>query len=214
MRKNPMKNHQQHYLAYIKQFAEKNKCPVWLSGSFLHGCATAFSDIDISVFCNAKKLNELIYGYGKPVYISYTQKPLGILIVIYEDGVAVDLEIIAKTDVTGDEYFHTNALAQNKYSRNEELYKAFSLRDDAFYHAARLFHRSLIKFLSGKQETGISIAGEAAAFLHDNRPIDKANYKNRITALLNTFHTLHPLPWEYLAVLYELIELLNEKSVP
>ena len=66
---------------------------------FLHRTATLFFDVDISTFCNTENLNELIYGYGKPVYISFTHKPLGILIVIYEDGVTVDLEIIEKIDI-------------------------------------------------------------------------------------------------------------------
>lgn len=209
-----MKNNQQHYLDYIKQFAERNKCHIWLSGSFLHGNACAFSDIDIRVFCNTEKLKELIYGYGKPVYLSFTHKPLGILIIIYEDGVAVDLEIISKTDVTDGEYFHTDDLPFNKYHRNEDLCKAFSLKDDAYYHTARLFHRSLIKFLSSKQETGVSIAKEVAAFFHNNILIDKENYKSSIAALLNAFHTQYPLPSKYLAVLCELIEVLNEKSDP
>ena len=72
---------------------------------FLHRTATLFFDVDISTFCNTENLNELIYGYGKPVYISFTHKPLGILIVIYEDGVTVDLEIIEKIDISDSEFF-------------------------------------------------------------------------------------------------------------
>lgn len=96
-----MKNNQRQYINYVMRFAEENKSHIWLNGSFLHGTATVFSDIDISAFCNTENLNKLIYGYGKPVYISFTHKPLGILIVIYEDGVAVDLEIIEKIDIAG-----------------------------------------------------------------------------------------------------------------
>lgn len=73
---------------------------------FLHRTATLFFDVDISTFCNTENLNELIYGYGKPVYISFTHKSLGILIVIYEDGVTVDLEIIEKIDISDSEFFH------------------------------------------------------------------------------------------------------------
>ena len=91
-----MKNNQQQYIEYVKQFAEKSKSHIWLGGSFLHGDATPFSDVDISVLGNCNTVNELIYAYGKPVYISYTHNPSGIVIVIYEDGVAVDLEIIEK----------------------------------------------------------------------------------------------------------------------
>ena len=92
-----MKSNQQKYIEYVKRFAEENKSHIWLGGSFLNGTATVFSDVDISAFCDIESLKELIYGYGKPVYISFTHKPLGILIVIYEDGVAVDLEIIERT---------------------------------------------------------------------------------------------------------------------
>lgn len=103
-----MKNNQQQYIEYVMRFAEENKSHIWLSGSFLHRTATLFFDVDISTFCNTKNLNELIYGYGKPVYISFTHKPLGILIVIYEDGVTVDLEIIEKIDISDSEFFHTD----------------------------------------------------------------------------------------------------------
>lgn len=91
-----MKNNQQQYIDYVMRFAKEYKSHIWLSGSFLHGTATVFSDVDISAFCSAENLNKLIYGYGKQVYISFTHKPPGILIIIYEDGVAVDLEIIEK----------------------------------------------------------------------------------------------------------------------
>lgn len=117
---------------------------------FLHRTATLFFDVDISTFCNTENLNELIYGYGKLVYISFTHKPLGILIVIYEDGVTVDLEIIEKIDISDSEFFHTNDIKLYDYSRNEKLCKEFALRDDMHYQISRLFHRSLIKFLSGK----------------------------------------------------------------
>ena len=88
---------------------------------FLHRTATLFFDVDISTFCNTENLNELIYGYGKPVYISFTHKPLGILIVIYEDGVTVDLEIIEKIDISDSEFFHTNDIKLYDYSRNKKL---------------------------------------------------------------------------------------------
>ena len=100
-----------------------------------------FSDVDISAFCSAENLNKLIYGYGKPVYISFTHKPPGILIIICEDGVAVDLEIIEKIDIADSEIFHTDDIKLYNYSRNEKLCKEFSLRDDIHYQITRLFHR-------------------------------------------------------------------------
>lgn len=205
-----MKNNQQQYIDYVMRFAKENKSHIWLSGSFLQGTSTVFSDVDISAFCSAENLNKLIYGYWKPVYISFTHKPPGILIIIYEDGVAVDLEIIEKIDIADREFFHTNDIKLCDYSRNEKLCKDFSLREDIHYQISRLFHRSLIKFLSGKQDIGVSIANEVATFINCNILIDKASYKNNIIDLLKVFNEQYQLPLEYLAILCELIEKMDE----
>ena len=57
-------NDQLQYIEYIKELAGRNKIHIWLGGSFLRGNATAFYDVDISVYCDAANLSELIYGYG------------------------------------------------------------------------------------------------------------------------------------------------------
>ena len=203
-----MKNNQKQYIEYVMRFAEENKSHIWLSGSFLDGTATVFSDVDISAFCDTKNLKELIYGYGEPVYISFTHKPLGILIIIYEDGVSVDLEIIEKINIADSKFFHTDDIKLYDYSRNEKLCKDFSLRDDMHYQISRLLHRSLIKFLSGKQDIGVSVANEVAVFNNFNIVIDKANYRNSIVDLLKIFNEQYQLPMEYFAILSELIDFL------
>lgn len=204
-----MKNNQKQYIEYVMRFAKANKSHIWLSGSFLHGTATEFSDVDISVFCNTEELKKLIYGYGNPIYISFTHKPLGILIVIYEDGVAVDLEVIEKIEIADSVFFHADNIKIYDYCRNENICKEFSLRDDIEYQTSRLFHRSLIKYLSGKQDIGVSIVNEVAIFMNSNIHIDEVSYKDNIVELLNTFNEQYQLPLEYLGVLYELIEKLN-----
>ena len=66
-------------------------------------------------------MKELIYGYGKPVYISFTHKSLGILIIIYEDGVSIDLEIIEKINIADSKFFHTDDIKLYDYSRNQDI---------------------------------------------------------------------------------------------
>lgn len=201
-----MEYNQQKYIEYVTRFAEKNKCHVWLGGSFLHCDATAFSDVDISAYCRYNDLIDLIYGYGKPAYISYTQKPLGILIVIYEDGVAVDLEIIEKIDVEDIDYFHKDDIKAYDYIRNEKMCRDLSIRCDIPYQVSRLFHRSLIKFLSGKKDVGVRTANEIAAFLNSGSYIDEESYKNRINDLLKCFDEQYPLPCGYFDILRRLTE--------
>lgn len=204
-----MKSNQQQYIDYIMRFAESCKCHIWLGGSFLHGTASAFSDVDISVFCNAENLDKLIYGYGKPAYISYTHNPLGILIIIYEDGVAVDMEIIENIDAADGTYFHAEDIKTHQYIRNESMCKELSLKSDMPYQMSRLFHRSLIKFLAGKKDIGVSVAAEIAAFLHTDSIIDETNYKSEITDLLKSFDEQYQLPLGYYRVLCGLIEKLD-----
>jgi len=205
-----MKYNQHKYIEYINGFAEKNKCHIWLGGSFLHDSASLFSDVDISVYCHVEKINELIYGYGKPVYISYTSHPLGILIVIYEDGVAVDLEIIDNIDVTDKEFFHEEDIKICNYSRNEKVCGELCLRNDTQYQMSRLFHRSLIKFLAGKKDVGVSVANEIVTFLNADSFIDEASYKNGIKITLINFDKQYGLPLDYYNLLCELIELLDK----
>ena len=200
-----MKN-QLYYIEYVKRFAKENKCYIWLGGSFAKGTATAYSDVDLSVYCEEDKLHKFIYGYKKPVYISYTLNPLGILIIIYEDGVAVDLEVIEKIDFSEDVCFYTDDTKLKDYVRNESLCKELALSNDVAYQISRLFHRSLIKFLSGKRDVGVSIANEISTFHDAERLIDKENYEVGFVDLLRSYNEKYPLTAEYISILYELIE--------
>ena len=69
----------------------------------------------------------------------------------------------------------------------------------------------MIKFLSGKQDIGVSIANEVATFINCNIFINKACYRNNIIELLKVFNEQYKLPLEYLAIWCELIEELDEK---
>ena len=201
-----MKGNQQRYIQYLSEFAKENKVHIWLGGSFLKGNATAYSDVDISVCCKAEQAKQLIYGYGDPVFLSRTSNPMGILIVIYEDGVSVDLEIVKSIEKTGVDFFHQEDIKVFDYKRDEDIYKEIVMRDDKPYQVSRLFHRSLIKYLSGKEDIGISIANEIATFLEIADCIDQSNYMKEIRRLLDDFSNLYPLEKEYAKLLEEIIE--------
>ena len=200
-----MKGNQQRYIQYLSEFAKENKVHIWLGGSFLKGSATPYSDVDISVCCKAEQAKQLIYGYGDPVFLSRTSNPMGILIVIYEDGVSVDLEIVESIEKTEGEFFHQEDIKVFDYKRDKNIYKEIVLRDDKPYQVSRLFHRSLIKYLSGKEDIGISIANEIAAFLESADCIDRSNYMKEIRWLLDFFSKLYPLEKEYAKLLEEMI---------
>ena len=207
-----MISNQLKYIEYVSEFAKNKKIHIWLGGSFLNGSATMFSDVDISVYADAENINDLIYGYGQPVYISYTSNPLGILIVIYADGVAVDLEIVEKVDIADSEYFHREDIKKLNYFREEKLCRQFALENVIPYQMSRLFHRSLIKFLSGKKNIGVSVINELVEFMDSKEFIDEKVYKNKYIALLKKYDEQYPLPNAYNKLLCELIKELDKED--
>ena len=192
-----MKSNQREYIDYVSEFAGTHMKHIWLGGSFLRGNPTVFSDVDISALLDKDSLLTFIYGYGEPVYLSCTTNPEGIIIVIYEDGVAVDLEVIGLVEVTDDCFFHMERIKERVYSRNNSVCREVCQRNDLPYQTARLFHRSLIKYLGGKKELGVSVANEIAAFLKCGFEVAQNDYKNGITRLLDVYRDKYPLDEKY-----------------
>lgn len=197
---------QRKYIDYVNHFAETVKKHIWLGGSFLHGDPTPFSDVDISVRMDLETLREFIYGYGNPIYISYTTNPEGIIIVIYEDGVAVDLEVIESIEIAEVDFFHLEDVKKHEYHRNSIICKEICQRNDAPYQMSRLFHRSLIKFLAGKKEAGVSVANEISVFLNKSTSVTEEDYQNCIASLIGQYHDKYPLDAKYLNLCIELID--------
>ena len=199
---------QRKYIEYAGNYAESSGNHIWLGGSFLRGNPTLFSDVDISACMDKESLREFIRGYGDPVYISYTTNPEGIIIVIYEDGVAVDLEVVESAEVTDNVFFHMENIKEYEYHRNSCICKEVCRRNDVPYQTARLFHRSLIKFLAGKTETGVSVANEISVFLGSNTSVTESNYKNGIMRLFGQYNDKYPLDTRYRSLCLELIDML------
>ena len=207
-----MESNQRKYIEYVREYAETEGKHIWLGGSFLRGNPTPFSDVDISAFMGKENLKAFIYGYGEPIYISCTTNPEGIIIVIYEDGVAVDLEVIESVEVEDDRFFHPENIKERAFHRNSSICREICQRDDLPYQTARLFHRSLIKYLSGKKEAGVSVANEIASFLGGGFRVTETGYKNGITKLMDLFHEKYPLDTEYRNLCMELISIIQNET--
>lgn len=197
---------QQNFISYAKQFAQKNHIHIWLGGSFSKGTETPFSDIDLYLKTdNLQAVRDFIYGYNsRPVYISATANPKGILVVIYENGIALDLEIICTDYSENTDYFHIGGVKQLSAEINDEIACRLIFSDNVMYSLARLFHRSLIKYLSGKKDAGISVLEEIAHALQINTSSD--NYKNNLLFVLSEFENRYSLPGDYKKELERLIK--------
>ena len=201
-----MKNDQRKYIDYANHFAATAKKHIWLGGSFLHGDPTPFSDVDISVLMDIDTLRTFIFGYGDPIYISYTTNPEGIIIVIYEDGVTVDLEVIESIEIADVDFFHLEDIKECKYHRSSIVCREICQRNDVPYQMSRLFHRSLIKFLAGKKEAGVRVANEISVFLNQSTSVTEKDYQNGIALLIGQYHSKYPLDTKYFSLCLELID--------
>ena len=107
-----------------------------------------------------------------------------------------------------DKFFHLEDIKKFKFTRDETICKKLALRNDEPYHVSRLFHRSLIKYLSGKKDVGISIANEIAAYLKSEEYIDEENYKDRVAYILRRFNDQYQLDEGYYNLLLNLANYL------
>ena len=196
---------QENYIRYAAKFAAEHKIHIRLCGSFQKGSASPYSDVDLCVASNAGQIKQLLYNYGQPVFLSHTTNPPGILVVIYEDGVQVDLEVVSDVGVTGIGYFHRDGNGPGAYARNETIFRELVLRDDEPYLVSRLFHRSLTKYLSGKEEAGVAIANEIVASLKYGEEILKDDYRSGMRKLLDRFSEKYPMEKGYEELLRKML---------
>ena len=206
---------QQRFIEYSQRFAWDNKVHIWLSGSFLKGSYTKYSDVDLAVKTDdAALVKKYIYGFVcAPVYIGRTERPNGILIVIYGGGLSLDLEIVDRVKCIAEDpdsgYFHLQDIKSCDYIRNERIFEKLVLNDRDSYRISRLFHRSLIKLLSGKVDLACSILNEIEDFfeMEHTEIKDKCIYKHRIIELLKDFKEHYFIEDSYCN---ELCRLINE----
>ncbi len=183
------------FLNYCKKYSRDNQTHIWLGGSFNKGNATEYSDIDLYMRTNdISILKNFIYGYScEPVYIGHTQRPMGILIVIYENGVALDLSVIHTEFKNTDNFFHTGNYNKSDFVLNGDIYKNIVIDCSRDYSVSRLFHRSIIKYLSGKHRSGEDILKEICEFLSYGY-CDTKSYKENFDIIFTEFSTHHNFP--------------------
>ena len=208
---------QRRFIEYSKVFARDNGIDIWLSGSFLKGGFTKYSDVDLAVKTDdADAIRRYINGFGPaPVYVGRTERPNGILIVIYEGGLALDIEIIENIGIADETLntegcFHVKDIKALPYVRNEMIWRELVTDDSKSYRIMRLFHRSLIKALSGKAYLANAILNEISDFLGAKHIAvnNEYEFKFRIIELLDRFKKKYFIQIRYYNELCRLIRKL------
>ncbi len=204
------------YLQYAASFAKEKDFSLMIKGSIANSTATAYSDIDVLLMCSDEGcVDEFVYGYRPIVMSNKTQRPKGILIVVYDNGICVDIDV--RKRVTREELQTAIVLhdgkEKNMYSaiieREEDLTLNTVPDREEWYQLLRLFHRSLIKYLSGKAEAGRALLEEIREALQEHSTLPwTGNYKADIQLGLNEMSSRYLVPQEIKNALQELIDQL------
>lgn len=146
------------YIKYITGYCEEKGFSLILKGSLANGTVRENSDIDLIVFGEITNalMDTMISGYDTPVMTNYTENPKGIYIIVYQNGICVDLDL--RNSVTPEDLQDAIILVRNEsnfvlgdtVSRKTEIYSKYLPDRPAWYKVLRLLHRALIKFLCGK----------------------------------------------------------------
>lgn len=156
------------YIEAIHKFCKKNRLSMILKGSLAKGTATKFSDIDLIILGNlhGSKVDEIISLYGNPVMTNFTENPKGILILVYEDSISVDLEIretISQQDLENSIVllrYDENFVIDNKNIIRKQIESNYMPNRPEWYKVLRLLHRGTIKYLSNKTHSAYELLDE------------------------------------------------------
>ena len=156
------------YIEYIQGYCQRKGFSLILKGSLATGTAKKNSDIDLVVLgsISNEDMDNIISGYGKPVMTNFTEKPKGIFILVYKNGICVDLDMrntIIEKDLEDCVILNKNEnnfLLSDHISRITDIESKWMPSRPEWYKTLRLLHRGLIKFLCGKTDAALELLSE------------------------------------------------------
>jgi predicted nucleotidyltransferase len=186
------------YIESVYNFCESNRFSMILKGSLAKGTATKFSDIDLIILGNidSSKVDEIISLYGNPVMTNFTENPKGILILVYQDNISVDLDIretISQQDLHDSIVilkYDTNFIIDNKEIIRKQVKSDYIPNRPEWYKIIRLLHRGIIKYLSNKTDSAYVLLEEIKENLISLKITDLSfnnNFEDDIKYIFNRF---------------------------
>lgn len=186
------------YIETVYNFCKSNEFSMILKGSLAKGTATKFSDIDLIILGNidSSKIDELISIYGNPVMTNFTEKPKGILILVYQDNISVDLDIretISQQDLQNSIVvlkYDINFIIDNKKIVRKQVKSEYIPNRPEWYKTLRLLHRGIIKYLCNKTDSAYELLEEIKGSLTSLKITDlnfNGNFEDDIKCIFNKF---------------------------
>lgn len=186
------------FIESVYQFCKDNRYSIILKGSLAKGTATKFSDIDLIILGNidSSKVDEIITLYGNPVMTNFTENPKGILILVYQDNISIDLDIretILQQDLENSIVvlkYDTNFIIDNKEIIRKQVESNYIPNRPEWYKVLRLLHRGTIKYLSNKTDSAYDLLEEIKESLISLKITDLSfnnNFEDDIKCIFNKF---------------------------
>jgi hypothetical protein len=186
------------YIEAVYEFCKNNRFSMILKGSLAKGTATKFSDIDLIILgdIDGSKVDEVISLYGNPVMTNLTENPKGILILVYQDHISVDLDIretISQQDLQNSIVmlkYDANFTIDNKGIIRKQVKSNYIPNRPEWYKVLRLLHRGTIKYLSNKTESAYDLLEEIKESLIALKITDLSfnnNFEDDIKCIFNKF---------------------------
>lgn len=186
------------YIERVYEFCKYNRYSMILKGSLAKGKATKFSDIDLIVLGNldTNKVDELITLYGKPVMTNFTENPKGILILIYQNNISIDLDLretISQEDLINSKVilkYDKNFIINNKNIIRKQITSEYMPDRPEWYKILRLLHKGIIKYLSNKTDSAYKFLVEIKESLIKLKITDlnfNNNFKDDMQCIFNKF---------------------------
>jgi hypothetical protein len=193
----PLPNYR-NYIESVYEFCKNNRFSMILKGSLAKGTATRFSDIDLIILGNidSSKVDEIITLYGNPVMTNFTENPKGILILVYQDNISIDLDIretISQQDLENSIVvlkYDTNFIIDNKEIIRKQVESNYIPNRPEWYKVLRLLHRGTIKYLSNKTDSAYDLLEEIKESLISLKITDLSfnnNFEDDIKCIFNKF---------------------------
>lgn len=187
------------YIEKIYDFCRDNKFSMILKGSVAKGTATEFSDIDLIILgdITGEKVDEIITLHDNPIMINFTENPKGILILVYQDNISVDLDLretISQEDLKDSIVllkYSDNFIVMDESIIRKEIISSFIITRPDWYKTLRLVHRGVIKYLSNKTNYAYDLLSEIKEKLNELE-INNLNFNNNFEDDIQCiFYELH-----------------------
>jgi hypothetical protein len=174
------------YIGFISKYCKKYNLTLILKGSLAVNKACEYSDIDLVIFGKLNKSNiyEIIYNYNKPLLINLSTNPKGMLIITYENGISIDLDIretIIKEDIIQED----RILVRNGFNLSKHIIRHdldisdyCDIYSNELFEILKLIIKGTNKYLSNKEAVANEFLIEIKEKCQKYFDIDDLNYTN------------------------------------